>query len=189
MASNLISMGERLTPVSTVKYLGILLDEHLLWTKKVNQVNSKLNGTIRILSKLTCNTSLNILKTFYHSLFRSHQQYGTQLQGQENFVNRNNIRNFQNQGLRKIAFKRFHDPVKPLYKDLKILKLKDLLHLQNSLFVLQFEQLQILEKSFVEIKHYGDNHNYQTLASTKRPLGTPLYKANTHSVKYHCILD
>ena len=28
--------GNRLNPISTVKYLGILLDEHLLWTKQVN---------------------------------------------------------------------------------------------------------------------------------------------------------
>ena len=31
--------GRRLTPISAVKYLGILLDEHLLWTKQINWVN------------------------------------------------------------------------------------------------------------------------------------------------------
>ena len=35
--------GRRLTPISTVKYLGLLLDEHLLWTMQVNWVSSKLN--------------------------------------------------------------------------------------------------------------------------------------------------
>ena len=48
----------RLTPISTVKYLGILLDEHLSWTKQVNWVNSKLNQTIGIFSKLKYNTYL-----------------------------------------------------------------------------------------------------------------------------------
>ena len=47
----------RLTHISTVKYLGILLDEHLLWTKQVNWVNLKLKQTIGILSKLRYNTS------------------------------------------------------------------------------------------------------------------------------------
>ena len=35
--------GKRFNLISIVKYLGIFLDEHLLWTKQVNLVNSKLN--------------------------------------------------------------------------------------------------------------------------------------------------
>ena len=62
-------LSGRRTPISTVKHLGILLDEHLLWTKQVNWVNSKLNQTIGILSKLEYKTSLPILKIVYHSLF------------------------------------------------------------------------------------------------------------------------
>ena len=131
--------GRRLTPISTVKYLGILLDEHLLWTKQVNWVNSKLNQTIGILSKLRYSTSLPVLKIVYHSLFGSHLQYGAQLWGQGNCVNQNNIQNLQNRALRKITFKKLHDPVNPFYEDLKILKFKDLLHLQNCLFVSQIE--------------------------------------------------
>ena len=75
--------GKRLNPISTVKYLGILLDEHLLWTKQVNWVNSKLDQTIGILSKLRYNTSLPILKIVYHSLFGSHLPYGAQLLDKE----------------------------------------------------------------------------------------------------------
>ena len=79
--------------------------------------------------------SLPILKIIYHSLFGSHIQYGAQLWGQENCVNRNNIPKLQNQALRKITFKKLHDPVNPFYKDLKILKLKELVHLQNCLLI------------------------------------------------------
>ena len=98
--------ARRLTPINTVKYLGTLLDEHLLWTKQVNWVNSKLNQTTGILSKLRYNTSLPILKIIYHSLFGSHLQYGAQLWGQENCANRNNIQKLQNRALRKITFRK-----------------------------------------------------------------------------------
>ena len=180
--------GRRLTPVSTVKNLGIFLDEHLLYTKQVNCVNSKRNQAIAILIKLRYNTSSPILKIVYHSLFGSHLQYGTQLWGQGNCINQYNIQNLQNRALKKIPW----FPLNTLYKDLKILTFIDLLHLQNCLFVLQIEQNQTLEKPFLTLKHCGDNHNYQTWASTKRILDTPVYKTNTygkHSVKYHCILD
>ena len=75
--------GRRLTPVSTVKYLGMLLDEHLSWMKEVTWVNSKLNQTIGIIRKLRHNTSLLILKIVYHSLFGWHLQYGAQLGDKE----------------------------------------------------------------------------------------------------------
>ena len=54
--------GRRLISISTIKYLGILLDERLLWTKQVSWVNSKLNQTAGILSKLSYSASLPILK-------------------------------------------------------------------------------------------------------------------------------
>ena len=121
-----------------------------------------------------------------------HIYHGAQLWGQGNGVNRNKIKKLQNQALRKISFKKLHDPVNPLYKDLKILKFKDILYRQNCLFVSQIEQNQTLSKPFATLKNCGDNHNYQTRASTKITLDTPLYKRNTygtHSAKYHCIVD
>ena len=106
--------GRRLISISTVKYLGILLDEHLLWTKQVSCVNSKLNQTTGILSKLSYSASLPILKIVYHSLFGSHLQYDTQLWRQGNCVNQNNIQNLQNWALRKITLKNSWSCLPPL---------------------------------------------------------------------------
>ena len=185
---------KRSNPISTAKYLGIFLDQQLLWMKQFNWVNSKPNQTNGTLSKLWYNRILAILKIIYHSLFRSCLQYGAQLWGQENCANPNNIQKLQNRALRKITFKKLHDPVNPFYEDLKILKFKDLLHLENCLFVSQIEENQTPGKSFATLKHCGDNHSYQTRATTEIILDTPLYKANTwvfctHSAKYHSIED
>ena len=49
--------GKNPNPISTVKCLGILLDEHLLWTKQFIRLNSKLNQPTGILSKIRYNTS------------------------------------------------------------------------------------------------------------------------------------
>ena len=93
--------GKILNPISTAKYFGILLDEHLLLTKQVNWIKWKLNQTNGI---LRYNMSLPILKIVYHALFGSHLQYGAQLWGKGNCVNRNNIQKLQNRALRKITF-------------------------------------------------------------------------------------
>ena len=76
--------GKRLVQTHSVKYLGVLIDEHLLWNKQIAQIKMRLNRAIGMLSKIGINANLNILKTAYHSLFESHLQYGTQLWGRKN---------------------------------------------------------------------------------------------------------
>ena len=104
--------GKRLNPISTVKYFRILLDKHLLWTNQLGKLKAKPNDW----DSLRYNTSLPILKIVYHSLFGSQLEYGAQLWGQGKYVNRNNMQKLQNRALRKITFKKLHDPVNPLYK-------------------------------------------------------------------------
>ena len=61
--------GKRLVPTHSVKYLGVLIDEHLLWNKQIVQIKMRLNRATVMLSKLRINANFNILKTAYHSLF------------------------------------------------------------------------------------------------------------------------
>ena len=44
--------GKILTKTDTVKYLGAHLHDHLLWSKQIHHVATKLNQAIGILSKL-----------------------------------------------------------------------------------------------------------------------------------------
>ena len=44
--------GKRLFPTTSVKYLGVLLDEHLTWSPQVSHVQMKLSQVIGRLSKL-----------------------------------------------------------------------------------------------------------------------------------------
>ena len=81
--------GKRLSPVITVKYLGIPLDEHLQWSKQLTHVQVKLNYEINILSKLRHNTNLKIFKIVYHSPFALYLRYGAQLWGQANKESQN----------------------------------------------------------------------------------------------------
>ena len=75
-----------LVSTKSVKYLGVLLEEHLLlhWNEYISQVKMKLDRAIGILSKLRYNANLSVLKIIYHSLFGSHLLYGPQIWGQKN---------------------------------------------------------------------------------------------------------
>ena len=55
--------GKRLTQTDTVKYLGVLLEYHLLWLKQINHVATKINTlNISTLNKIRSSTFLKILK-------------------------------------------------------------------------------------------------------------------------------
>ena len=178
--------------MNTVKYLGILLDENLRWSKQLAHVQVKLNRGIGILSKLRHNTILKTSKVVYHSLSASCLQYGAQLWGQANKESQNKIQVIQNLALRKISFKKLQDPTAKLYKDIKLLKFCDIVHLQNCLFMNQIEQNGKLAKSFSELKYCGYNHNYQTRSVIRKLVNILYVKTDpygTQSAKYHCIID
>ena len=75
------------------------------------------------------------LVTLYYAIFSSHLIYGSQIWGQ--YINTFNSKIFklQNRALRIISFANFRADSNPLYSNLKILKLGDLIVLQNCLFV------------------------------------------------------
>ena len=61
--------GKRLIPIHSVKYLGVLLDEHMSWNEQIYQTKLKLNRTICILSRLCSHVNVNTLRIAYYSLF------------------------------------------------------------------------------------------------------------------------
>ena len=64
--------GKMLLPTSSVKYLGVFVDEHLYWNKQLGHVIAKLNQGTGMISKLRHSINLNILKIVYQSLVGSH---------------------------------------------------------------------------------------------------------------------
>ena len=76
---------KRLFPTTSVKCLGVLLDEPLTWSPQISHVQMKLiNPAIRILNKLSYQANIHVLKTVHHSLFETHLLYVCQLWGQNN---------------------------------------------------------------------------------------------------------
>ena len=78
--------GKRLVPTKSVKYLGVLIDEHLHWNEQISQVKTKLNHAIGILRKLGYNANLSVLKITNHSLhYLAPIYFGSQLWGQKKY--------------------------------------------------------------------------------------------------------
>ena len=60
--------GKRIISIHSLKYLGVLLDEHISCNEQVYQIKLKLNRVIGILSKLHSHAYLNTWRIAYYSL-------------------------------------------------------------------------------------------------------------------------
>ena len=79
--------------------------------------------------------SKELLKTVYYSIFDSHMRYACQVWGQTKTHLFGRIGKSQNKALRLLNFKHSRESSDPLYKEMKILKLEDVILLNNCLFI------------------------------------------------------
>ena len=124
--------GKRIIPSTHVKYLGILIDQHLKWNFQINELSTKLSRAIGMLSKIRYYVNQKTVIMIYYGIFASLLLYGSQIWGQSNSTHRK-IKKIQNKAIRIINFKPKRHSVDPLYKICKILKFEDSINLANFL--------------------------------------------------------
>ena len=74
--------GKKLIPSKFVKYLGILIDEHLNWHAHQTALSTKLSRAIGMLYKIGHFVDHATLRMIYFGIFSSILMYGCQIWGQ-----------------------------------------------------------------------------------------------------------
>ena len=64
-----------LTKVSTVKFLGVTLDENLTFNDDVKNVTTKISKSVDVMKRLHCQLSADVMVKLYYSLVYSHLTY------------------------------------------------------------------------------------------------------------------
>ena len=71
--------GENTNPTTSVKYLGIFLNNSLTWTAHLTNLIPKLNRATGLLAKIHHYTPKSLLKITYYLIFNSHLIYACQI--------------------------------------------------------------------------------------------------------------
>ena len=132
--------GQKLKLSSQVKYLGILIDEHLLWDAQINALCIKLTKATGILTKMRHFLCYKSLLGLYYALFESHLNYCIHTLG---FLKRdhiNKLSSLQKKTLKLIHFKGPRESATHLFVQSKILPVDSLITLKQSLFALEVLQ-------------------------------------------------
>ena len=120
--------------VSNFNFLGVTLDEQLNWKKHIDKMSIKCSKTVGILNKLKLILPINIKILLYNTLLIPHINYCLMAWG----FNCNRLYTLQKKAIRIISQSKYNAHTSPLFKKLKLLKLQDLLKLQQLKFYYKY---------------------------------------------------
>jgi len=185
--------GVELKPKSEIKYLGITIDEHLTFKNHINIMNAKLKRANNLLALSRHYLPSNLLKQIYYSQFHSHLAYGCQVWGKTPaYISQTTI--LQKKAVRLMSFSPRDAPSGPIFKDLQILQLNDLITTNNIIFV--HKSLNKMSPSHLQNffephvpDHSHDTRNNPSSQYSIPPGSVSLVNIETDSLKYKCALD
>ena len=143
--------GSKIYPSKSTKYLGVHLDDDLSGVTHCNELLPKLRRANGMLAKARYHIADNKdLLSIYHSMFSSIQRYAAQVWGLLDNSYLNKVERAQKAALRIITFSEFNSHSAPIFQELKLLRLKEYIKLQNILLVHDFRnnKLPISFKNF-----------------------------------------
>ena len=177
---------EKINRTPVAKYLGIHIDEKLKFEVLVKHVCKKLSQICGIFCYLRHYINQKTLLMLYHSLVNPHILYEILAWGSTNHSVLQPLQVLQNKIIRIICNVSKNDRVKNngLYHELKLLKVKDMYHLEMAKFMYLFQHNK-LPRLY---------HNYFTSTKSVRKYNTRctsygnyyLHTINSNAAKKHC---
>ena len=128
-----------------VKYLGVLMDEHLNWKKQINNVTKKISRGVGILAKLRSYLDPKLLRNIYYCIVYSHLSYGVEAWGSACATDLEKLLILQKKAVRILTGNKYFQIYgeeaaalprsEPLFKTLEILKFEDIFKVSIGKFV------------------------------------------------------
>ena len=188
---NLLLDNHHLQLSTTVRYLGLRLDQYLSWTAHDDFLAAKLRVANGILAKLRYYIPLNTLISIYHALFHSHLSYAA-IAWEQTLKNNSRISRLQKKAVRIITFLRYDTSADPLYIQTGIPKFSKFIFYLN-IKVVHEALNEILPKALQNLyKFQAISHQHSTRNNKLKLLERPKTKNlnyGLNSIQYQAILN
>ena len=155
--------NEELEEKQFTKFLGMFIDKHLNWTNHFNHLISKLSRAIYTINMVKNFLPKECLKTLYYALYYSHLTYGISLWGTTMVASlKNKIFTSQKKIARILNLAAYNAPSNPIFKQLKLLKLEDIIEMEllKLMYQVMHNQAPISICNLFPIN--ANIHNYNT---------------------------
>ena len=160
-----INVGlENIRRTSSIKYLGVTLDENLTWEPHIRSIKSKVARNCYMLYKLKSYVDYSVLKIIYFSLVQPYLQYCLSSWGGAAQKHISKLFILQKLAVRSICNVGKREHSHSLFKHLGILKLNDIYNLQVGKMMHKTNHItQVGEHHMIQLKHI---HSYNTRLSS-----------------------
>ena len=180
-ADTIIKIGKKhIKKVKFVRFLGLLLDEHLSWKYHLSELSKKLARCCGMFFKIRNMVPHEVLICLYNALFLSFLQYGIIVWGQTFNTYLDPLFKIQKKTVRAISFQPPLSPSSPIFKDLQLLELSAIFRLKLLTFVFDsiHGNLPICFNNFFLLG--SSVHQYCTRQANKGDL----YLVNKNTLQY-----
>ena len=117
------------------KYLGVLIDDKLLWKDHIQSINMKLRKGIGILYNLKEYVTKSTLRSLYFSFIYPYLDYNLINWSSTPISNLNSLKLSNKKAVRTILSKNKREPSLPLFKELNILPLDKLIDKKRASYI------------------------------------------------------
>ena len=128
---------------TSVKYLGVTIDEHLTWNEHVETVSNNLKKCFSTFYGVRDYISKDQIKNIYYSLIYSKITYALPIYGLTSKENLLTLQRMQNKLLKVLMKKNYRYPTNQLHNELEILKVEDLVDQEILTFVSNFKNSKL----------------------------------------------
>ncbi len=114
-----------------MKFLGILVDQNVLWNDHCNYITSKISKSIYILNRVKRILPHRLMKTLYYSMIYTYINYGLVLWGHTYQYNKDKLFKIQKRAIRIISNSEYNAHTDPLFTKFNILKFEEIIKLES----------------------------------------------------------
>ena len=149
-----------------VKYLGVIIDEHLSWKHHINYIALKISRNIGIISRLRHFVPLKTLLSIYNSLISPYISYGLIAWGQASKSHLDRILILQKRAVRLIYFLPFRTHAIPYFAQSNILPITMLYFKLSSILMLDITTNSAPQNICNLFTFKQDIHQYNTRSAS-----------------------
>lgn len=145
--------------VSEFNFLGLTIDQHLNWKSHISRISNKISRSLGMINRLKHFIPQQILRMLYNSLILPHLNYCLLCWG----FSWNRIFKLQKKAMRIITCSKYNAHTTPIFKNLGLLKINDILNLHLFKFYYKYvnNNLPVYLQSF-DLLQRSDIHSHNT---------------------------
>lgn len=148
--------------VPNAKYLGLVLDEKLIWSDHITSLTHDLLKVINAFKIVKSKISHKHKQKMYYAYIHSKIQYGIELYGHAADTNLKKVQTLQNKALKILYNRHPRTDTEALHRELKLLKVKDIQKLNILSFVYKQKHNKLPPIFNDMFRPFTDIHNHLT---------------------------